>query len=459
MGLLLLGSLVSAWYLAAHPSVLRGIEAWVQMRIGGIDTSYSTDQFEIDLVDRINYARRIAKVPGVSLDNELESWLVSAQSKIDMNDLDGVLALILANQPRYFQVNVRSAADKDLRVLADRLQNAAPAEPNSQHLALLVREQAGSFGYEALMVIGQRLENFTPAGLNAHTSDTFFSICPHCKTPHACRITLAQRTINLDCPNCKLDYGVLAPDERGQFRWASDYLTGYEPPARYPDDSGRLHQMFTIWNAVIRNTSYVKDNTTASPNRDAWQPPLETMVRGRGDCEDSALLLADWLISRGFDARVALGRFGDMGQHAWVVVRVENVDYLLESTEGQPNPDKPPFVSDVGARYVPETLFDRQYTYVRARPKDRFNGSYWSTKDWLRVQPQKMFDDSSRLVAKVTGAASDMLKSAAPKPVATAASPSKRRSNDVDGIPMPPFTRLKDLAPGVEKWQLLGTAK
>ncbi|MDB6140458.1 MAG: Transglutaminase-like superfamily protein, partial [Verrucomicrobiaceae bacterium] len=60
--------------------------------------------------------------------------------------------------------------------------------------------------------------------------------------------------------------------------------------------------------------------------------------------------------------------------------------------EGPPDPSKPPYVSDVGSRYVPETLFDRDALYVRAKPGSRFDGDYWSPKNWLRVQPRRMFD-------------------------------------------------------------------
>lgn len=449
----LIGGSFCSWYASAHPELLLNAQTWFQVHIGGADPSYSVDRFEVEVVDRINHQRRSERLQPANFDNELRKWLVATSPQINMDNLDAILAMLETQQPRYFQVHVSSARDKTLRTLAERLQSSTTTDATSNHVAVLTREQASGYGYEALLVIGQRLNNFDPEAMNGHKSDTFFALCPHCKTSHACKVSLAQRTINLECPSCKRDYGVLAPDEQGRYRWANEYLSGYEPPALYSDEDSRLHEMFAIWNAVVSNVRYVKDSTAASPNRDAWQTPLETMVRGKGDCEDTSLLLADWLLARGYDARVAIGRYGDMGQHAWVVVRIENVEYLLESTEGIPNIEKPPFVSDVGQRYVPETLFDRENLYVRAKPHDRFGNIYWSPKDWIKVRPQQMFDEEKKPGSKLAGG--DM-KTASPRPVATSTRPPRK---DPAAVPMPPFSRLKDLAPGVKKWQLQAAAR
>jgi predicted transglutaminase-like cysteine proteinase len=444
----LIGGSVCSWYASAHPEVLASVQTWFQVHIGGADPTYSVDRFEVEVVDRINHQRREAKLPPANFDNELRKWLVASSPQINLDNLDAVLAMMETQQPRYYPVHVSSARDKSMRTLVERLESSAATEPTSSHVAVLSRQQSSGYGYEALLVIGQRLSNFNPEAMNAHNNDTFFAICPHCKTSHVCKVSLAQRTVNLECPSCKKDYGVLAPDEQGRYRWANEYLTGYEPPTRYSDEDSRLHELFAIWNAVVSTITYTKDGTPACPNRDAWQTPLETMVRGKGDCEDTALLLADWLLARGFDARVAIGRYGDMGQHAWVVVRVENVEYLLESTEGTPNIEKPPFVSDVGQRYVPETLFDRENLYVRAKPHDRFSNVYWSQKDWIRVRPQQMFDEEKKPGSRLAG---NEIKTTSPRPVATSARPPRK---DPAAVPMPPFSRLKELAPGVKRWQL-----
>jgi hypothetical protein len=431
------------------PQPLRDmVKRWVTDRLTGHDVAYSLDQFEIDVVDRLNLVRRSSSLPTFRLDTELEQWLRSRSTALNLDDIQAVVDLIQAEQPRYFQVHARSAEANNLRELANLFQDAAKdSGPLCEHLAVLVREQRGAFGFEALVVVGQRLDDFTPAALNTHKTDTFFSTCPHCNKPHACKISMAQRGLSLDCPSCKRDYGVLSPDTQGHYHWVSDFLTGYQPPTHYmPHNTDRTLEMFSIWTHVVQSCSYQKDNSPGMPNRDAWQTSLETMVRGRGDCEDSSILLADWLISRGFEARVAIGRYGDVGQHAWCVVRVEGVDYLLESTEGNPDPDKLPYVADVGARYVPETLFDREFIYVRSDRRERFQNNYWSNKEWIKLDP-KTIGQPQRGHGKNTMAQ----QASQPRSVSSAAKPQRRESLS---LPMPPFARLKAIPESSSTWQV-----
>ena len=454
--LVMLGGLASAWYAATHPDLIRSSRNWAHARLTGSDPTYSERQFEQDIVDRMNFSRRNAKLPPIVVDPDLHDWLRASNHRIDTNNLDEVIRLVQAEQPRYFEVNVSAASAPRLQELAERFSAiVSQAHPHSHHMGVIVRKQEKNFGYEAVLVIGQRLENFSPEALSDRTSDTFFSRCPHCKTAHACKISLAQRGVNLDCPKCNLDYGVLAPDQDGRFRFVNEYLTGYQPPTRYAVESNRLHEMFTIWNAVVSSFEYTKDTHSTAPNRDCWQTAIETLVRAKGDCEDSSILLADWLLARGYDVRVALGRYGDMGQHAWCVVRIDNVDYLLESTEGPPNIEKLPFVSEIGSRYVPETLFDRENIYVRGKPQERFDGNYWSPKNWVKVRPRHLFDDPAvKAPVLADGATSQTVTSvpSAPRPITTGTR--TKRNNDPAGVPTPPFQRLREVPSGSERWQL-----
>jgi hypothetical protein len=444
--LVVLGGLFAAGYLSTKPYLLEDARIWAEQKITGADPLYSPDQFEIDLVDRINYLRKNAKQPMMKVDVELEKWMKDFSESIKADDLDSFVELIQNQQPRYFQVRVGSAHAPALPELAEQFKAfTSSIEAENEHMGVLVRKKPSGFGFEAVLVTGQRLMNFSPEALNEHTRDTFFSVCPHCKHQHACRAVRSNRGINLDCPRCGLDYGVLAPDANGQFRYVNEYLTGFQPPAHYAADSSRLHELYTIWNAVVDHCTYTKDSTPVNPTRDAWQTGLETLTRGKGDCEDSAVLLADWLISRGFDARVALGRFGDMGQHAWCVVRLDGIEYLLESTEGHRNMEKPAYATELGARYVPDTMFDRDAIYVRSRPRDRFDGIYWSAKSWIRIQPRRLFDTGLRTMPALASAAND----GRPRNIVAR----RQASKDPAGIPMPAFDRLKDLSPGLDRWQ------
>lgn len=452
--LVLIGGLAAAWFLSSKPHMVNEFRLWAEKSLTGSDPLYSADQFEIDLVDRINFQRTSAKHPLMKVDIELEKWMRNFSESINADDLDSFVTLLQNQQPRYFQVRVGSAHAPSLQQLPEQfLSFASTIEAENEHMGVLTRKLPSRFGYEAILVTGQRLENFSPTALNEQQRDIFFSICPHCKHQHACRAVRSQRGINLDCPRCGLDYGVLAPDKNGKFRYVNEYLTGYQPPARYPADGSRLHELYTIWNAVVDNCAYTKDSVPGNPTRDAWQLAAETMSLGHGDCEDSAVLLADWLISRGFDVRVVLGRYGDLGQHAWCVARVDGIEYLLESTEGHPDPGKPPYASDLGARYVPETMFDRDAIYVRSQPKARFDGAYWSTKTWVRVDPRRLFDDSAKTMPALASAVSSV------DPKRYVIAPRRVESKDPAAIPMPPFERLKDLSPGALRWQLSVSAQ
>jgi len=171
---------------------------------------------------------------------------------------------------------------------------------------------------------------------------------------------------------------------------------------------------------------------------------LQTISRGKGDCEDSALLLADWLLSRGFEVRVALGRYGDMGQHAWCVAKVDGIDYLLESTEGSPNPDKPAYAADVGSRYVPDLLFDRTHIYVRAKPRERFDGSYWGTRSWVTLTPK---DDATQILAEASKSAT----AATSRPISTGIRP---RNTVLSSLHPLSFEQLRLVPRNSETWQV-----
>ena len=138
-----------------------------------------------------------------------------------------------------------------------------------------------------------------------------------------------------------------------------------------------------------KTCKYTRDPGRKKQQTDRWQLAVETQNLGTGDCEDSAILLTDWLLARGIEAKVALGKYGDIGGHAWCVARVDDREYLLESTmEGNPDIDRPPLVSRVGSRYVPEVMFDRWHIYVRAFPQKPWDGDYWSEKNWIALDPR-----------------------------------------------------------------------
>jgi len=64
---------------------------------------------------------------------------------------------------------------------------------------------------------------------------------------------------------------------------------------------------------VSMRLKYQLDREQFHPYNDIWQTSKQAYSRLRGDCEDHAILLSDWLISLGYDARVVLGEYKNEG--------------------------------------------------------------------------------------------------------------------------------------------------
>lgn len=59
---------------------------------------------------------------------------------------------------------------------------------------------------------------------------------------------------------------------------------------------------------------------------DVWQTSQGAFLKGKGDCEDHAVILADPLIDIGLDARVVLGDYRGRG-HAWKITSIYHSHY------------------------------------------------------------------------------------------------------------------------------------
>lgn len=398
---LLLWSLASAVLVAGGVAAMK--EGWLngwKMRLGELTSpkgsAYSVAKFRMDLVDQCNYARLAAKTPALRVDPELEAWLEKEFPSIDTSDLNKVTEQVQNGLPRYYRVSVCTASSPSLRELLQRFHEYVHrSQPEMTHMAVVTRPRASGLMNEALLVLGQRLKDFTPEALTKSANDPFFSMCVHCQQPHFMKLSNAQRSIALECPKCRRKYAVIASDSAGKFRYVNEFLTGYAPPALFARNQSRVQQLFTIWSAVHSNCRYISDpgakagsSFAGKDEMDCWQFADETQRLQRGDCEDSSIFLADWLMSRGFQVRVALGRYGDLGGHAWCVVKIEDKEYLIESTESRPDPTDPPLASRVGSRYVPEILFDRHAIYVPASTTRAWKGDYWSANFWTRIEPR-----------------------------------------------------------------------
>lgn len=158
--------------------------------------------------------------------------------------------------------------------------------------------------------------------------------------------------------------------ENNQFHSVNAFLVGFSPfTAKDP---------WEVWKAIALHTKYQSDDHTDSNLQDLWKTSVSTFDSKRGDCEDLSILVADWLISLGYDARVVLGMMkdfrGEEEAHAWVVYK-DPRDFqwrLIESTSNPPRNKKIP-LADQKTKYKPSIMFNRNYLWTN--PSDPGLGS------------------------------------------------------------------------------------
>ena len=148
--------------------------------------------------------------------------------------------------------------------------------------------------------------------------------------------------------------------------FANSFLIGFKP---FDTDS--------VWQPLATlalRKNYVLDHILYGPGMaEIWQNSKQAYKYTRGDCEDHAIILADWLIAMGHDARVVLGKYNG-GGHAWVVLFRDGKEYILEATSKQrPRGLKDLQLARLATKYQPVYQFDRKNFWVNS-------GSVYTTK-------------------------------------------------------------------------------
>lgn len=127
---------------------------------------------------------------------------------------------------------------------------------------------------------------------------------------------------------------------------------------------------------IAHRKTYVEDPQQYGV-REMWQTSRESMGNPRGDCEDHAIALADWLIGLGKDARVVLGTMNG-GGHAWVVVRENEQTWLLEATRKRRTRHWSYPLASLHPEYVPREMFDRERWWQNTGGATvDYTGSHW----------------------------------------------------------------------------------
>lgn len=169
------------------------------------------------------------------------------------------------------------------------------------------------------------------------------------------------------------EINILAAGVDGQMHPANAYLKGFVPFA--------TDKYWVPLAAVSLRVRYLRDDPGfLGKYADVWQTSPYTYKNMWGDCEDFAILLADWMIGLGYDARVVVGKVKGEG-HAWVVMERGGEEYLLEATERGSRRSFP--LTRLHPEYEPECMFDRDSFWVRRqRSPYSFSGP---EVPWFRI--------------------------------------------------------------------------
>jgi hypothetical protein len=160
----------------------------------------------------------------------------------------------------------------------------------------------------------------------------------------------------------------------GKHHLANSYLVGYQP---FEVDN----VMMPLY-VLSQRKSYMLDEKQYRGRLDVWQSSKEAFYYPRGDCEDHALALADWLIEMGEDARVVVGDW-DGGGHAWVILFKNGKEYLLEATKKTRYLRTKPYpVAILHKDYHPQYMFNREYFWENDGTKytSKYSGSKWKKR-------------------------------------------------------------------------------
>lgn len=387
--------------LAAGVSVLFGLQESGRLDLGGvfrplpeIDSALQRG-FRSDAMVQANRVRLPAGVGEVRGDESIQGFLetfVSSQAEPEKLELDEVFDVLQGQFPgaQYLAANLITARSRD--DLLSKLGGwTALANPDFDSIATSVF-RAGS-GLGALGVMSRCIPEFSLGAANAG-GGRFHNRCPHCGEVHALELDRDSRTLILSCPHCDLPFDVLATGSSGDIRRAQDFLEGFSLEEGIRTEGDGKATVLALWGRVADRCEYELDQDYqiggADPglarSREVWKRSSETWNDARGDCEDTAILLADVLIGAGFEARVAIGWNGNIGQHAWTVVKLGDEQFLLESTlQKKIGPEDLVPVAESAAFYQPEQLFDRERLYYTTARPERFGSDYFSEAVWKAV--------------------------------------------------------------------------
>lgn len=344
--------------------------------------------FRSDAMSLVNRLREPAELGAIRGDEELQAFLIQfvEQHPDPANvGLDEVFAAIQGEFPgaQYLAANLITSTKRD-ELLNEFSSWSAAANSDFDTITTAVFRTKSRLA--TLAVLSRRIPEFSLSDAN-RKGGRFFNRCPHCEEIHALELDRGSRTLILSCPYCDKPFDVLAVDTAGMIRRATDFFDkiGLKESPDAPTKESAESRIVKLWKYVADRCEYQLDQDH-SQIREVWKTSRETWLEEAGDCEDTSILLADILITAGFDARVAIGWNGNIGQHAWVVVKVGDEQYVLESTlQSEITAKNLATVEDSAVFYQPEQLFDRERLYYTSAKPEQFTKDYFSPEVWKSI--------------------------------------------------------------------------
>lgn len=170
-----------------------------------------------------------------------------------------------------------------------------------------------------------------------------------------------------------VSYAATGLNKRPYF--ANSYLVGFVP--------FKTDKAWVPLATLSMRKSYMLDHKLHGPAfADIWQNSEQAYYHSHGDCEDHALILADWLIGLGYDARVVIGEV-PQGGHAWVVLFLEGQQLVLESTsKNRPRSVSDFYLAALATDYRPKIQFNREQLWVNTGTTytTQYTGDHWELR-------------------------------------------------------------------------------
>ncbi|PLY08371.1 MAG: hypothetical protein C0625_01935 [Arcobacter sp.] len=164
---------------------------------------------------------------------------------------------------------------------------------------------------------------------------------------------------------------VIALGTDNSFHISNYFLEGFAPY--------KTSEIWTPLSVIASKKTYQYDQLGSLHKKEVWQKSSEAFSLPRGDCEDHAIIIADWLIENGEDARVVLGEFKNNG-HAWVVLFKDNNEYIIEATQ-KTNILKAFIPTTMALKYKPIAMFNQKHYWYNIGNKNTTN---YHSKNWIK---------------------------------------------------------------------------